>query len=87
MEKLKFGDVGAKLASTRYHRERQRFENHVLKAIPHMRQRYLAALGRSVKGVGTATTYEALVHDRDLLREYGAEVLREAARRCKERER
>lgn len=79
-EKLKFGDVQGKLASTRYHRERAKFENHVNRAIPHMRQRYLIALGR-----GAETTYEALCHDRDMVRKYGAEVLREAARRLKER--
>ena len=85
-EKLKFGDVAVKEAAARHGRERAKFERLLDRAIPAMRRRYLMLLGRS-GGIGTATTYDELVHDRELLREFGSEALREAARRLKERER
>jgi hypothetical protein len=81
--KLKFGDTAARDQLHRAAREQRAFENKVRDAIPRVRQRYLAMLGsaavakRDLAGV----THEAAANDRDLLREYGAEVLREAVRR------
>ena len=86
MEKLKFGDVAVKEAAARYGRERAKFERLLDRAMPAMRQRYLMLLGYSAKGIGSTPTYEQFVHDRELLRLFGSEALREAARRLKERD-
>jgi len=49
MEKLKFGDVGVKVAAARHGRERAKIERLMEKAMPAMRQRYLMLLGYSAR--------------------------------------
>lgn len=81
--KLKFGDIAAKEQLVRAVREKRQFESRVSAAMVRIRNRYLNEIDRAKKyGVSASClTYESVANDRDLLREFGAEALREAAKR------
>lgn len=76
MTKLTFGDTPGKRAMERYEKEVQKFEKAIAAAMPRMR--FIA--GR------TGRRYSALAEDRNLVREFGADVMREASRRLREGE-
>lgn len=76
MTKLTFGDTPAKRAMERYEKEVQKFQAKVAEAMTWMHN----------KSVNTGRLYAALENDRGLVREFGADVMREASRRLREGE-
>ena len=74
MTKLTFGDTDAKRAMQRYEREKEKFEKAIAAAKPLLLS-MAASTGRSIS---------SLAEDRNMVREFGADVMREASRRLRE---
>jgi len=74
--KLTFGDIPGKLAAAAYAKEFAKLQAKIAEAMKRMR----VIAGR------TGRRYSALAEDRNLVREFGADVMREASRRLREGE-